>query len=112
MPIGCSPADGASLLDSLLETFSTLAERVPTLATLALDAARGIDLQGDPCVAANGFVMVYACAVTAEGYWPMLAGGSLPAPQSLPSTLHDFLNLLERIHADLTDAITRALYES
>jgi hypothetical protein len=111
-PPDCSPAGGRVVLDSLLRRLPILVDRVTSLAEVALEATRRIDLQADPGEAANEFVAIYACAVTAEGYWPMLVGGHLPSPQTLPSTLHDLLDLLERIHADLADAMTQALYGS
>jgi hypothetical protein len=106
----CSAEAGRVVLDSLLRRLPILVNRITSLAENALEAARRIDLPADPDGAANEFVTIYACAVTAEGYWPMLVGGHLPSPDSLPSTLNDLLDLLERIHYDLTDAITQAIY--
>ncbi len=109
---GCSAAVGTVMKEGQSRFLSSLASRTETLALVALEALRRVDVNGSCVQADREFSTIYACAVTAVGYWPMLVGGFLPSPDTLPSTLEDFLGLLENVHYDLYDALVDRIFGS
>jgi hypothetical protein len=103
---------GKAVLSSRLAYLDRLAQRAAVLAQLALDAALRVDAAANSDEQVNGFMSIYASAVAAVGYWPILTGGSLPSPDTLPSTLLDLRNIFERVDRDLGTVLGRALRDS
>lgn len=99
-------------VDNMLDRLDRLMERVALLAEAALDAALRIDMRPGAPDPTQDFITIYACAVTAASYEPMVALSGQTTTrrytEERPSMLYDFLTQFEALDQYVVDAVAEA----